>query len=246
MAYEVLRNVRVLTMIKNGLFFCLALALLLLGSYSCSRKSSKNPYGLDVIQSVNAYEVLVEKNPDKKLIDLQLFIPSIRLDIRYATTNNFIGKQIYISARAFARKPVAESLRNVQAQLNKEGLGLKIFDAYRPYSATVKMYEAYPDTNYVAPPWHGSRHNRGCAVDVTLVYLDNGKELPMPTPYDAFAEKAAVSYMQLPDSLISNRQILIDVMTQNGFSTYAYEWWHFDYKDWENYNLLDLSFEDLD
>lgn len=141
---------------------------------------------------------------------------------------------------------MADALKNVQTQLKEKGLGLKIFDAYRPYSATVKLYEAYPDTNYVAAPWNGSRHNRGCAVDVTLIYLDNGKELTMPTSYDAFTERAAVSYIQLPDSVISSRQILIDVMTQNGFSTYEHEWWHYDYKDWGNYYLLDMSFEELD
>jgi D-alanyl-D-alanine dipeptidase len=136
-------------------------------------------------------------------------------------------------------------LKDIQAQLNEKGFGLKVFDAYRPYAATVKLYEAYPDTNFVAAPWNGSRHNRGCAVDVTLVDLESGKQLPMPTPFDDFTEKASVSYKQLPDSILSNRQILIDVMTKNGFSTYEHEWWHYDYKGWKNYNLLDLSFEDI-
>jgi|AntRauTorcE11897_2_1112592.scaffolds.fasta_scaffold17390_2 D-alanyl-D-alanine dipeptidase len=234
-------------MIKKGFYLCLAIAIFFLGLYSCKRKSSdKNQYGLDVIQNIERYESLIEKNPDNVLIDLKTFIPGIVLDIRYATTNNFTGQQIYNSPRAFARKPVAEALKNIQTQLNEKGLGLKIFDAYRPYAATVKFYEVYPDTNFVAAPWNGSRHNRGCAVDVTLVDLASGKQLSMPTPFDDFTEKAAADYTQLSDSIIANRQLLSKVMKENGFAIYPYEWWHFDYTGWEHYNLLDLSFEELE
>ncbi|MFP4471183.1 MAG: M15 family metallopeptidase [Bacteroidales bacterium] len=214
---------------------------------SCSQNSeTSNSYGLDVVSDPNHYRQLITENPDKKLVDLEDVIPGMALDIRYATTNNFIGQQIYNSPRAFARKPVAEALEKIQAQLSSRGLALKVFDAYRPYAATVKFYEVYPDTNFVAAPWHGSRHNRGCAVDVTLIDLKTQRELEMPTPFDDFSEKAAPAYMQLPDTIIANRQILMDVMTANGFTTYPYEWWHFDFTGWENYELLDLSFEELD
>lgn len=233
-------------MIKYGFFFYFVTGIFLLGIYSCNKKSSNNQYGLNIIQNFDRYKSIADKNPDKAFVDFETYIPGVVLDIRYATKNNFTKQKIYDSPRAFARKPVAEALKDIQVQLNEKGLGLKVFDAYRPYSATVKLYEAYPDTNFVAAPWNGSRHNRGCAVDVILVDLESGEQLPMPTPFDDFTEKAAPSYMQLPDSIITNRQVLIDVMTQNGFSTYPYEWWHFDYKDWENYNLMDLSFEELD
>ncbi|MBO6585549.1 MAG: M15 family metallopeptidase [Gracilimonas sp.] len=233
-------------MAKNNFSFLLTLGIFLLTLYACNNKGSETHYELDVIQQIERYKSLVDITPEKELVDLKTEIPELVFDIRYAATNNFTGQKIYDSPRAFARKPVADALKNVQTQLKEKGLGLKIFDAYRPYSATVMLYEAYPDTNYVAAPWNGSRHNRGCAVDVTLVNLANGKQLTMPTSYDDFTEKAAPSYMQLPDSVIANRRILMDVMTENGFSTYPYEWWHFDYEGWENYELMDLSFEELD
>lgn len=215
--------------------------------FACVNQSSEtNKYGLDIVADIQRYQTLAEENSDKRFVDLEEEVPGIVFDIRYATTNNFTGQIIYDTPRAFARKPVAEALTAIQKELREKGLGLKVFDAYRPYAATVKFYEVYPDTNFVAAPWHGSRHNRGCAVDVTLVDLRTGKQLPMPTPFDDFSEKAAPAYMQLPDTVIKNRQILIDVMTSHGFSTYPYEWWHFDFKGWGNYKLTDLPFEALD
>jgi D-alanyl-D-alanine dipeptidase len=109
----------------------------------------------------------------------------------------------------------------------------------------VKFYEVYPDTNFVAAPWKGSVHNRGCAVDLTLVILQTGKQLEMPTPFDDFTEKAAHSYMNLPDQVLKNRQILKDIMTKHGFLIYEAEWWHYDFKDWKSYKLMDISFEEL-
>ena len=213
---------------------------------SCSRNGASNLYGLDVVTSTGRYEQSIQEEPDKELVDLENVVPGIVLDIRYATKNNFTGRQIYESPRAFVRKPVGEALEKIQSELNDRGLGVKVYDAYRPYAATVKFYEVYPDTNFVAAPWHGSRHNRGCAVDVTLIDLKTQQELEMPTAFDDFSEKAAPGYMQLPDTVIANRQILMDVMTANGFTTYPYEWWHFDFTGWENYELLDLSFGQLD
>ena len=128
---------------------------------------------------------------------------------------------------------------------NERGLALKIFDAYRPYSATVKFYEIYRDTNYVASPYIGSRHNRGCAVDITLVDMETGEELPMPTAYDNFTEKAHPNFEDLPANLIANRDYLIETMQQFGFKVYPTEWWHFDFNGWEQFNLLDIKFEDL-
>ena len=123
------------------------------------------------------YLKIVAKDSTRALIDLPAFIPGLVLDIRYATTNNFTGEKIYNLARAYARRPVAEALKKVQAELKTQGLGIKIFDAYRPYKATVKFYEVYKDTTYVASPYKGSRHNRGCALDLTLIDLKTGKEL---------------------------------------------------------------------
>jgi len=222
----------------------LLLAILIL---SCSSvKDPKNPYGLDIISEGSDYLESVAANPDNELVDLADFIPNVVIDIRYADTNNFTGKKIYTDARAFARKPVAEALLQIQQVLAKDSLGLKIYDAYRPYSATLYFYEVYGDTTFVAAPWKGSIHNRGCAVDVSLVDLRTGKELNMPTPFDEFSERASLNYKNLSAEQIANREKLVDVMTENGFTKYEHEWWHFNIKDRDKYKLMDLSFQELD
>jgi len=206
---------------------------------------SGNPYDLDLVTDYQTYQEIVKQDSNKKLVDLEEYLPHAVLDIRYASDNNFIGEVIYTEAKAFARLPVAKALQKVQKDLEEQGLRLKIFDAYRPYAATMRFYEVYPDTMYVAAPWHGSRHNRGCAVDVSLVDKETGEEIPMPTPFDAFTEAAHPTYTDIPEEVIQNRQILIDVMNQYGFTVYPYEWWHYDYHGWESYKLMDVSFEEL-
>ncbi len=210
-----------------------------------AQQTAPNKYGLKVINDPVVYKKQVAADPKQALVDLATFIPTIQLDIRYATANNFLGEPVYTSAKAYLRQPVAQALKNVQTELNKQGLGLKIYDAYRPYRATVYFFEKLRDTVYLAVPWQGSRHNRGCTVDLTLVNLKTGKELPMPTPYDDFTKKAHVNYSNLPARVIKNRDLLKQVMTQQGFRVYAEEWWHFDYYDFKKFDLLDLAFEDL-
>ncbi len=126
------------------------------------------------------------------LVDLQKYIPGVVLDIRYADTNNFTGTKIYTQPRAFLRKPAADSLLKIQQILAEKGLGLKIYDAYRPYAATLYFYEVYPDTTFVAAPWKGSIHNRGCAVDLSIINLESGSELKMPTPSTASQNKLLI------------------------------------------------------
>lgn len=213
---------------------------------ACQAIDHKNPYDLDIMYQPLEYMAVADKNDSMVMIDLEEFIPGIKLDIRYATKNNFIGEKIYKHPKAYLRLPAARALKNVQKDLNENGLGLKILDAYRPYAATLKFYEVYPDTMFVAAPWRGSRHNRGCAVDVSLVDLESGNELMMPTAFDDFSEKAAPDYMDLQDTVIRNREILISIMKKHGFKVYPYEWWHFDFKGWENYQLMDLSFDELE
>lgn len=200
---------------------------------------------LHIIRDTSEYIDQVKESAANGLVDIREVIPEIKLDIRYATTNNFTGEIIYTSPDAFVRKPVAESLEIVQESLKKYGLGLVIFDAYRPYSATVKFYEIYKDTNYVASPWNGSRHNRGAAVDVSLINLDTGEEIQMPTGYDDFSEVAHPDYMNLPENVLKNRELLISEMQNHGFRVYPNEWWHFDFIGWEQYSLMDISFEKL-
>lgn len=172
--------------------------------------------------------------------------PGITLDIRYATPNNFTGQAVYPAARCFLRKEVAERLRNVQKALAEEGLGIKLFDCYRPISVQKKFWELVPDERYVAKPvmrdgeWvEGSRHNRGAAVDLTLVDA-NGEELPMPTGFDDFTEKASRSYAGGDPAARANAKKLEAAMAAEGFDPLPTEWWHFDGPGWKDYGLLDL------
>jgi len=206
----------------------------------------RNPYNLDLTQTIEAYNRQVSANPQMEMADIGKSVKGIVLDIRYATPDNFTGEKIYESAKAFARKPVVEALQKVGDSLAFHHLGLKIYDAYRPYAATVKFFEVYPDTNFVANPRHGSKHNRGCAVDVSLVELSSGKEIPMPTRFDDFSEKAAADFPNLPDTVLVNRKLLSGVMAHFGFVRYQAEWWHYDFSGWENYKLMDLSFGELE
>jgi len=206
---------------------------------------AQNKYGLQAT-NFDGYVASVKVNPEKELIDLEKFIPSLVLDIRYATTNNFTGEKIYTLAKAYARKPVAESLKKIQADLKLQGLGIKIFDAYRPYKATVKFYEVYRDTTYVASPYRGSRHNRGCALDLTIIDLKTREELKMPTGYDSFSKDAWPSTPVKDPVVKKNRELLINAMQKHGFRVNSSEWWHFDFIGWKKYEVLDIDFEELE
>jgi D-alanyl-D-alanine dipeptidase len=175
------------------------------------------------------------------LVDVQKAIPGIVLDIRYATTNNFTGKKLYPFAGCYLRRAAAEKLAAAQAELKPLGYGLKIYDGYRPLSVQRTMWEVFPQPGYVADPKKGSRHNRGAAVDVTLIQISDGTELPMPTPYDDFTIRAHRDFMDLPAAVIQNRELLERIMTKHGFVGLPTEWWHFDDVDWRNYPLLDIA-----
>ena len=200
-----------------------------------------------VISSIKDYQQQVRENPSLKLEEIIKAIPSIKLDIKYATKDNFSGVAVYNQAKAFARKPVIIALAKVQFELSKKGLGLKVFDAYRPYAITEKFWKITPidKKEFVANPKTGSRHNRGCAIDLTLIDLSTGKELDMPTPYDSFAKEASPTYDDIPTKQKQNRNLLIAVMENNGFKVIRNEWWHFDFKGWENYPLMDIPFQKL-
>jgi D-alanyl-D-alanine dipeptidase len=148
-------------------------------------------------------------------------------------------------AKVFLRRPAAIALHDVERELAREGLGLKIFDGYRPYRVTVRMWKPIRNPDFVADPAKGSRHNRGAAVDLTLIDLRTGRELAMPTGYDAFTVKARQDYNDLPAEAIANRARLRDVMTRHGFDPLPSEWWHFDFRGWEKFELLDLPLEKL-
>ncbi|MGB3267577.1 MAG: M15 family metallopeptidase [Microcoleus sp.] len=175
-----------------------------------------------------------------RLVDIRKVNPNIRLDIRYATANNFLKRKLYSQAKCALRSSVAQKLALVQTDLEKIGLGLKVYDCYRPFSVTEQMWKVMPDPRYVANPARGSRHNRGAAVDLTLVDR-TGKELEMPTPYDDFTEKAHGDYQGGSAQSRKNRQVLKDAMKKHGFIGITTEWWHFDSEDWQKFAILDIS-----
>ncbi|WEK33618.1 MAG: M15 family metallopeptidase [Candidatus Pseudobacter hemicellulosilyticus] len=202
-------------------------------------------YRLPVISDPGVYKEMVARDSAQELVSLVKAVPGIRLDIRYATDNNIMKRPVYRQAVAYARKPVAAALKKVQAALAEQGLGLQVFDAYRPYRVTVVFYEAFRDSVFVASPYRGSRHNRGCAVDLTLVNGKTGRPLEMPTPYDEFSKRAHSDYRPLPANQLRNRELLKKLMTENGFLIYPDEWWHFDFSGWQQFPLMDIPFHQL-
>ena len=180
------------------------------------------------------------------MIELITLDPTIKLDIRYATENNFVGLQVYPHARAFLQKPAAEAVLNVHRKLKEKGLGLIIFDGYRPWSITKLFWETVPPEKqiFVADPATGSKHNRGCAVDLSIFDLETGKELPMPSDFDEFTERASPNYEGGTVEERRNRDLLRELMEAEGFLVNANEWWHFDHKDWESYPIYDISFDE--
>jgi D-alanyl-D-alanine dipeptidase len=209
-------------------------------------QNKPNPFELPLIQSCEAYHETIKDNPDKELVDIEYYVYGLVLDIKYATHDNFVGKPMYQQPKAYLRRSAAQALGKAQQEFESMGLCIKVFDAYRPYEVTVAFYAATDKKQFVANPKDGSRHNRGCAVDITLVDAGNLKELLMPTPFDDFTEKAAPSYSNLSDEQIRNRDLLIRIMAKHGFKVHKDEWWHFDFTGWQNYELLDLSFEELE
>lgn len=173
------------------------------------------------------------------LVELIKISPKILLDIRYATANNFTGKAVYSSARCFLLLRTAERLHRVQIRLEKEGVGLKVYDGYRPLSVQKIFWDLIPDPRYVADPAVGSKHNRGASVDLTLVRAD-GIEMPMPTDFDDFTQRSARSYQGGSKDALRNRDRLEEAMKAEGFIPHENEWWHYDDPDWENYPVLDI------
>lgn len=184
-------------------------------------------------------------NPqDTFLIDIHTLSPDIVLDIRYATRRNFTHEQLYSQPRCLLRSTVAKRLAQVQADLRQIGLGLKVYDCYRPLSVQKRMWELVPDDRYVANPTQGSRHNRGAAVDLTLVDTD-GNELEMPSKFDDFSNSASANSKSLSPTARHNRQLLEKFMRKHGFTPIETEWWHFDAVDWQKFEIADVPFESV-
>jgi D-alanyl-D-alanine dipeptidase len=193
------------------------------------------------------YRAQVKKDPEKKMVELKTFIPGIVYDLRYATTNNFMRQLMYPEKTTitFMRLPAVEALQKVQKELNEDGMGLKIFDAYRPYSVTVKFWELVHDERYVANPSKGSGHNRGIAVDLSIINLKTGKELDMGTGFDNFTDTAHQTFTNLPEEILQNRGLLRSTMEKYGFKALDTEWWHFFLDNGSKFEILDIDFRKL-
>jgi zinc D-Ala-D-Ala dipeptidase len=181
------------------------------------------------------------------LIDLAALDPRIKLDIRYATPDNFLSTPVYSSARAFLQRPAAEALLRAHRELIEQGYGLLILDAYRPWYVTKMFWDATPPDKheFVANPAEGSRHNRGCAVDLSLYDLATGREVEMTGVYDEMSERSYPDYAGGTAAERSHRQLLRRTMERQGFAVFPSEWWHFDHQDWKQYAIQNVAFEQI-
>jgi D-alanyl-D-alanine dipeptidase len=181
----------------------------------------------------------------RTLVEVIRLDSTIQLDIRYATANNFMGRPMYIAPRAFLQRAAAEALVRVHHTLEKAGYGVLLFDGYRPWAVTKKFWDETPPEKrkFVANPAKGSKHNRGCAVDLTLYDRKTGREVEMPSPYDDFSDRAASDFEGGTPEQRRTRMLLRNAMLAEGFTVEPSEWWHFDHRDWAEYPVLDVSFE---
>ncbi len=194
-----------------------------------------------VIKEYTLYKKSLKNDSLKKMVELKTIVPNIHYDIRYATVNNFMHQQVYKKgSNTFLRLVVARALARVQQELNEKNLSLKIWDAYRPYSVTERMWEMIKDERYVADPKKGSGHNRGIAVDLTIIDRTTGQELDMGTGFDNFTDSAHQNFKDLSPGILDNRALLKTVMEKNGFVALETEWWHFSWNN-PDFELLDID-----
>jgi zinc D-Ala-D-Ala dipeptidase len=221
--------------------------ILLIPFSSFSQQQITGKYGISYTASFKNYRKTVKADSNKLMIELKELIPEIVYDLRYATPDNFVKQPLYpVGTRyTFLRLPAAKALQTVEQELKEKGYGLKIYDAYRPYSVTIKFWELIKDERYVANPAKGSGHNRGLAVDLTLINLATGKELDMGTGFDNFTDTAHHTFTALPNNVLQNRNLLKEIMLKNGFQLFETEWWHYYWPNNRNYEVLDVSFKQL-
>lgn len=202
---------------------------------------------LTVERSYCRYRKSLQQFPYLEMVELKKAIPNLVYDLRYASPHNFMRRYMYPAGTSvtFLRKPATDSLAKVQEELQKEGLGLKIFDAYRPYTVTKNFWNLVKDERYVAHPAKGSYHNRGTAIDLTLINTHTGAELDMGTGFDNFSDTAHHNFSKLPQKVLENREKLKGIMLKYGFKALATEWWHYTYDTDIAYPVMDLTFKKL-
>lgn len=227
--------------------FALLAALFFAYKTGYTQKPDTSKYGVAVTKDLRYYKKCVQADSNKLMKELSTLIPGIVYDLRYASKNNFTGKALYPknTYNTFLRAPAAQALSKVQAELNKLQLGIKVFDAYRPYSVTVGFWELIKDERYVAHPAKASGHNRGLAIDCTLIDLRTGKELDMGTGFDNFTDTAHQTFTNLPPAILANRKLFRDMMTKYGFRVFDTEWWHYFWVNDREYEALDIPIRNL-
>ncbi len=200
-----------------------------------------------VCRNLSELRRAAQKDESQRMVELRSHIPSLLFELRYAGPNNFIHQNLYPARtrHTYLRQQPAEALKKVQEELQQKGFGLKIWDAYRPYHVTVAFWKLIGDERYVANPAKGSGHNRGIAVDLTVVQAGNGLELDMGTEFDHFSDTAHHSFRSLPSKVLENRTLLRSTMEKHGFKYYEEEWWHYSWPEPTRYELLDISFNRL-
>ncbi len=224
---------------------CFVIFLLLVRS-STSQQTHNKKKALTVISTGKAYIDNLRKFPGNKMLDVKKLIPSLILDLRYSSANNFYKKKIYsFATTTYLCKRAALALAAAQKKLQAKGYGLKIWDAYRPYSATVTIWKNVHDSRYAASPVTGSVHIRGIAADLTLVVLATNEELDMGTGFDNFTDSAHHDFQQLPEKIRENRRLLRTTMEDAGFTALETEWWHYSFGNPGGYPVLDLGFDQL-
>lgn len=207
----------------------------------------KQTIELKPIKDKISFYNMVERDSLQAMIELKSLIPALQYELRYASKNNFTGQRLYPknTHTTYLRRKPAMALAKVAEELRGKGLGIKIWDAYRPYRTTVRFWELIHDERFVANPSKGSGHNRGTSVDLTLVDLKSGKELEMPTPFDDFSPAAFHGALNIDDFRIKNRALLKSTMEKYGFVPLETEWWHYSWQGASAYDVLDLSFKVL-
>ena len=202
---------------------------------------------LKIINDPKDLIAAINNKPQLAMVELKSIVPNIKYDLRYATANNFTGVRLYPSntQTTYLRKAPAEALARVAKELNEKGMGILVWDAFRPYHITVRFWELIKDERYVANPSKGSGHNRGIAIDFTLYNLKTGELIDMPTGYDDFSEKAFHGFPTLSESKKNNREFLRELMEKNGFIKFDTEWWHYYWPNGDEYDVLDFSFKQL-